>query len=160
MHVCTNSNSCECFIDDRDSYHGYTVSEAAELFSYLRHLPVREPEGPKEPELKRKQCWKLDDNRMKDHHNWKFVQPGPLDEAIKKHCNEWKAGEASAGVKNIESGSSYYDGDGDWNYVVLSVFQPEAGMATKDQCHKWMNDISAGCDWDSAELKKNINQFK
>jgi hypothetical protein len=134
------------------------VEEAAAIFNYLRHLPDKGPD--KAPELKRKQCWKEDVLRMSDHHNWKFVQQVPLDEAIKKYCDEWTAGESTAGVTDISSSKSYYNGEDDWNHVVLTIFQPKTGMVIKEQCHKWMLDISAGCDFDAGDEKKNFNQFK
>lgn len=153
----TNYNSCECFVDETADDFGYSFEEAQLIFNYLHNLPNKKS---KDPQLKRKQCYKLDEERMKDHHNWKFVQQKKLDDAIKTHCDKWNAGSGSDGVSNIKSSSSYNNGDGDWDYVLLEIFQPKSGMVTKEQCQQWMNDISAGCDWDGAELEKNVNQFK
>jgi hypothetical protein len=97
---------------------------------------------------------------MKDHHHWKFVQQGPLDDAIKTFCDELNPEQATPGVSNVELSRTFYNEDGNWNEVVLRVSEPEPGMTTKDQCHKWMREVSASCDWDNAPIEQNTNQFK
>lgn len=157
-HKITNTTRCECFVDDRDGTHGYTAEQFAAMYNYLRHLPDMDPN--REPKVIHRQCWKEDVKRMSDHHNWKFIQQVPLDDAIKAYCDGWNAGDGTASVTNIDTSKSYYDGEGDWNHVVLNIFQPKPGMVTKEQCRKWMMDLSAGCDHDGRDVKMNLNQFK
>lgn len=159
----SNRASCICHVDYRQGTHGVTHDDLQAAYDYLNSLPDEGPEEEDPPKVEfKKQCWKADAERMKDHHNWKFVQQTKLDEAIGHFCgDEWSASSGSEGVSNAKRSKSYFNNDGNWDYVVLSVKEPKPGMATQDECKKWMMDISAGCDFDgNSDVNHNTNQYK
>lgn len=129
-------------------------------FDYLHNLPdLDEGESDDEPDYEfKKTCWKQDEDRMKDRHNWKFVQQTKLDEAIKDWCDNMTPLTGPEGA--VEQYKEYYSEDGNWDRVILRLHQQAAGSASKEDCHKWLMDISAGCDFDSGELEHNRNQYK
>lgn len=104
------------------------------------------------PEFK-KTCYKEDQERMKDHRNWKFVQQSSLAENIETYCNEFTT---TARDGEVTTFRSFEDKDNDgWNTVTLHIQEPKGGLVDTDRCKTLFRQISDGCDGDA-----NLNQFE
>jgi hypothetical protein len=144
-------------VGDVEVYNGKTWDEHQQ--QYLQDLVafvVEEPETPPPSNFK-KTCWKQDEERMKDHHNWKFVQETKLDEAINDWCSQFATFRPDRETPIVKE---YYTEEGDWSHVLLKVTVPFDVEVTADDCQKWFMDISAGCDHDAGPIEHNRNQYK
>lgn len=159
---CDCLHQAESIVQDSDEadYNGKKWSDHQQQFLQdLVALTIDEPQPTETPPPSnfKKTCWKQDGERMKDHHNWKFVQQEKLDEAINDWCRSFNGFKPT---REIAMGKYYYDEEGDWNHVFLKYTVPANVETFAGDCVKWFMDISAGCDFDDGPIEHNRNQYK
>jgi hypothetical protein len=111
--------------------------------------------SPPPPPPTKKTCWKDNAERMKDHKNWKFVEPDELSKAIVQFCESDWSGNGGNELEEWNKTHTYFKDNDDWNTVNIIVGGPAKTGAVKEYCRKNLEAISAGCDND-----KSTNQFK
>lgn len=104
-----------------------------------------EPEEPEEEESYdyKRTCYK-DQERMKDHSNWKFLQEKKLREAMDVFCEGWVM---TDGDEKKTSERWFFEEENEWNTVKLSVVEPKGGLFNKERCANLFPDIR-NCDID------------
>lgn len=133
----------------------HVIPGNTELEEFLNADPGK-PDDP-DPDDGNPECTKLTTPDLKDKPElWKFVDQQILDSNITTFCDEDLRGLDNAAGGNYER--TYESGK--LNEVLIGAEWESGATFTAAECKGALMKVSEGCDWSSAPLEENPNQYK